>query len=370
MNAPQPPPTRTRTSRGWRLVAVIAAGLPLLVYAGLWLHERLTHVYTDDAHIAAGMITLSSRVAAPVTKADLMQGALVRKGDVLVELDARQATLELEALDARHAAMSAELAELESRIELVAGQVQSALARAQAQLAALEAAMAASNAQLKHAEREYRRLASMARGGHASAQALDQATFALEAARGRYRQAEAERDSAAAGVEEARLALRQPDLLEHRSEVLAARLNELDAARRQQALAVEDHTIRSPIDGVVDKVFVDSGEFVSAGQNLLMLHAPTDVWVEARVKETARAPLQVGQPVRLHVDAFPDRVYSGQVESIVSAATSQFALLPSPNPSGNFTKVTQRIPVRIRFDDPDPRLSPGMMVEVYIDIRR
>ena len=101
----------------------------------------------------------------------------------------------------------------------------------------------------------------------------------------------------------------------------------------------------------------------------MLTHNPKNIWVEANVKETVIRKLRVGQTVDIHIDAYPDEPYPGTVQNIGSAATSQFALLPSPNPSGNFTKITQRLPIRIAIQNPDPRLRPGMMVEVKIAIK-
>jgi membrane fusion protein, multidrug efflux system len=372
-DAPRPdtaPAAKRNGSRRRRWLLVLLIGLPLLAYGAFWAYERITHVYTLDARVEAGMITLSSRVPGWVTRLDLIQGDLVRAGDVLVELDDREARIRLEALEARYAATEAEVGELGHRIELVRAQGKSRYQAAQARLAALEAAQAASESRLRQAAREHERIVPMARDGMVSAQALDQAAHVLEEAGEQQRRARAELRTAMAEVAEAEATLREPQLLEQQQRVLAARLRELDAERRGQRLEIDDRVIRSPIDAVIDRVFVEPGEYVGPGQNLVMLHQPGAVWVEARIKETQLAPVRIGQPVRLKVDAFPGQTYTGKVVRIASAATNQFALLPSPNPSGNFTKVTQRIPVRIAFDEPDDRLSPGMMVEVYIDIRR
>ncbi|MFW5824169.1 MAG: HlyD family secretion protein, partial [Marinobacter sp.] len=116
------------------------------------------------------------------------------------------------------------------------------------------------------------------------------------------------------------------------------------------------------------RTFVETGEYLSAGQPILMMYQPDNVWIEAKVKETDVRKLSVGQAVKIRVDAWPDRDFSGEVELIGRSATSEFALIPSSNPSGNFTKVTQRIPVRISVDEGDRSLlSPGMMVVVSVD---
>ena len=122
------------------------------------------------------------------------------------------------------------------------------------------------------------------------------------------------------------------------------------------------------LNGVVSRTFIDKGEFVRPGQRLMLIHDPNNIWVEANIKETELRHLEVGMPVTLSVDAFPDHAFEGMVERIGQAATSEFALLPNPNPSGNFTKVTQRVPIRISVAQEDTMLRPGMLVVVEIDI--
>ena len=138
----------------------------------------------------------------------------------------------------------------------------------------------------------------------------------------------------------------------------------------KQKLDLNDRTIRSPVDGVIDKTFIKVGEYVTPGQRLALAHDPAKIWIEANIKETQIRKLKIGQRVELGVDAYPDIAFEGRVLSIGNATTSEFALLPSPNPSGNFTKITQRMAVRIAIDQKDDLLRPGMMVEVNIDIRK
>jgi membrane fusion protein (multidrug efflux system) len=145
----------------------------------------------------------------------------------------------------------------------------------------------------------------------------------------------------------------------------------LTAQRDRAALDLRDRTIAMPFDGSVDRVFVDPGEYVVPGQRILLLHDPSRVRVEANVKETQLRFFRPGTAVRLGVDAWPGRRFEGVVERVGGAATSEFALLPTPNPSGNFTKITQRLTVRIRVEPPPPEgmLRPGMMVVVTGEAR-
>ncbi|MGA7985724.1 MAG: efflux RND transporter periplasmic adaptor subunit, partial [Burkholderiales bacterium] len=158
----------------------------------------------------------------------------------------------------------------------------------------------------------------------------------------------------------------QLEVLAAQREVLEQREAELGAKLARQRLDLEDRVVKSPLRGVIDRTFVEPGEYVGAGQRLLLMHDPASVWVEANIKETQLARLAPGQRVEVHVDAFPERDLDGRVERIGNSATSSFALLPTPNPSGNFTKVTQRVPVRISIAQRAGRLRPGMMVEVRI----
>jgi membrane fusion protein (multidrug efflux system) len=105
------------------------------------------------------------------------------------------------------------------------------------------------------------------------------------------------------------------------------------------------------------------------GQRILMFHNPDNIWVEANVKETDIGRIRPGMKADIRVDAYPGQHFTGKVFRIGRAATNKFALLPDPNPSGNFTKITQRLPVRILLDEKNPGLRPGMMVEVYIALR-
>jgi membrane fusion protein (multidrug efflux system) len=137
---------------------------------------------------------------------------------------------------------------------------------------------------------------------------------------------------------------------------------------RRQALDIKDRTILSPVDGVIDTTFVNEGEYVRPGQRLMLIHDPSQIWVKANIRETELRYVKIGAPVEISVDAFPDRIFKGEVFRIGNTTTSEFSLLPSPNPSGNFTKITQRLPVRIKVTQDGELLRPGMMVEIDIVI--
>ena len=138
---------------------------------------------------------------------------------------------------------------------------------------------------------------------------------------------------------------------------------------RRQEMDIADRTIVSPTNGKVVMTFVRKGEHVMPGQRIAMFHDPNEIWVEANVKETDIGLLKPGMQADIYVDAYPGKVFRGEVYRVGQVATNKFALLPDPNPSGNFTRITQRLPVRIRLADKDRALRPGMLVEVAIAIR-
>ena len=158
------------------------------------------------------------------------------------------------------------------------------------------------------------------------------------------------------------------DVLDAERAVLATKVRQAKARIARQALGVEEHSVVAPADGVISRTFTEVGEFLRLGQRVALLHDPNEIWVEANVRETEIGRVRAGQAVSIVVDAYPDESIKGKVERIGQATTGEFALLPTPNPSGNFTKVTQRLPVRIGLTQREDRLRPGMLVEVDIAV--
>ena len=170
-------------------------------------------------------------------------------------------------------------------------------------------------------------------------------------------------------LEEARIDQDKITVIDAQIAALDHQVANLAAQMHQQDVDVADRTIKSPIPAVIDRTFVLPGEYVAAGQRILLLHNPAEVWIEANIKETEVGRLKLGQKVLVSVDAYSGERFVGKVARIGSATTARFALLPTPNPSGNFTKITQRVPVKIDMVEMPKPLTPGMMVEVEIDVR-
>ncbi|MDD9877065.1 MAG: HlyD family secretion protein [Magnetovibrio sp.] len=364
---PAAPGTDTRKRRLPPSILVLVAALAAGGFFGYReFQDRIAFLHEEDARVQADMVTISSRVAGWVTRVAVAEGQSVAAETPLVVIDDREARLIVDELHAQMQGVEAQKARLRAERDLVEKQTASRLTAERSELSAAEVTVSSLVPQLNLAKRELERTRSLFDQKVASRRQLDQAETQLQrierehsiaiaklkGARARVKQAEAEK---------ARLGVLAGDL-----EVLVKRQVEIQAKIKRHELDLADRTIESPLQGIVDKKFVDVGEYVTPGQRLMLVHDPSKVWIEANIKETQIERLKVGQQVDVHVDAYPDEAFVGRVQRIGNTATSAFALLPSPNPSGNFTKITQRLPVRIAIEQRQGRLRPGMMVEVKI----
>lgn len=363
--AATPPPRRL--PRRFRFAALGVLALAAVAGAADWLHYRATHVYTDDSRIAAREVTVSSEVAGRVTERPVLAGDSVRAGDLLVGIDTEPAELAVSEAEADLAAAEAGIRQLEAEKTLLAEQLESRRRAGEAALAAAQAEHRASEAELENLQSDYERARSLKERELIAAYLFEDAHEKLLTAEQHELEAGARVDSARADLaviasERTRLEVldRQIAALEAKAEAARARV----AERRYELMR---HAVAARFDGVVDQTFVDEGEYVAPGQRLLMYHDPEAIWVDANFKETDFRKLGLGAHATITVDAYPDREFDGEVVRLGQAATSEFALLPSPNPSGNFTKVAQRLPVRIALHQVDGLLRPGMMVEVTVD---
>jgi membrane fusion protein (multidrug efflux system) len=357
--------------RHMRLGIAAALLLAVLGAAGTYLHRLYTHVIVDDARIAADMIAISSRVPGWVREVRVIAGDRAPSGEVVVRIDSRESELALAEIEARLASLAARRRELEARIVQVDATNSSQQDAQRARLEAARAALPAAEAERIFAESEYRRAQELMATGSGTRQRHDLTRALQDAARQKVLAAAAEIQNAEAQLAAAVAAREELTVLQRQLETLDPQQRELTAQRDRAALDLRDRTIAMPFDGSVDRIFVDPGEYVTPGQRIMLLHDPSKVRVEANVKETQVRFFRPGTAVTVSVDAWPGRHFEGVVERVGGAATSEFALLPTPNPSGNFTKITQRLTVRIRLEPPPPPglLRPGMMVVVVGEAR-
>lgn len=352
-----------------RIIAIAAVLLIASTYGARELHLRLTHVYEYDARVSADIVTVSSRADGWVMELAVREGMTVDAGQVLVRIDDRVSKLRVGALQSQIQGVQAERARLRAEWRLAESQTDALMRTRTSTILVRDRALSALRSDLDLARLELERNKTLFQTRVVNERQLQTSQAAVVKLESQIQQLQAERDQATGSLEEAKSEHHRLNVIDAQIAALSHEEANLEAQLSQQLVDVADRTIRSPVPAVIDRTFVLPGEYVAAGQRILLLHDPAEVWVEANIKETQIQRLKLGQPVRISVDAYPGEIFEGRVARIGSATTARFALLPTPNPSGNFTKITQRIPVKIDVVALPKPLKPGMMVEVEIDIR-
>jgi membrane fusion protein (multidrug efflux system) len=329
-------PRRALLLSGLAVLALVAAALGLRQ----WSFAR-THVTSDNAQVEGHIIPILTRVGGYVAEVAVDDDQAVRAGQVLVRIDER---------------------DLRARLEQTEGDLANALAmagqggepgQAAAQLAAARAAVVQAEAADRRAHSDLERYRALSERGIVSRQQLDAAETGAAGAHAALQAAKDQVEAASAAVRGA-----------------ASRAEAARGARDQAALMLSYAVIHSPVDGVVSRRSVEVGQLVQAGQPLMSVVPLHDVWVVANLKETEVEHVKPGAQVEIAVDSYPGRRFRGRVESLSPATGARFSLLPPDNATGNFTKVVQRIPVRIRVEagaDTLHPLRPGMSVKVVVD---
>ena len=352
-----------------RLWIIAAGALVLLVWAGSWIFHRWTHVYIDDARVDGEVVTISSRVSGWITELPVIEGDEVKKGQMIARVDERDSVLYRGVLKARLDAIESQMVVMQAQTGQVHQETLGKFTSETNRLAAAEAEVASLEANLKQARQDHDRAADVYAKQYISAQDMERARTAYQQAQQAHRKAQAEVAAVRGTLSAAGGSRKQVSVMGRQLLVLGHQAAEIRAEIERQEVDIADRTIKSPADGRIVMTFVRKGEHVAVGQRIAMFHDPNQIWVEANVKETAIGLLRPGMKAEVRLDAYPGRIFRGEVFRIGQAATSKFALLPDPNPSGNFTKITQRLPVRIVLLEKDAQLRPGMMVEVDIAVR-
>jgi membrane fusion protein (multidrug efflux system) len=358
---PTEPAPETKKSRipGWGLPAlrvVVVAGIAFFAWyvAGHWNRWTGAARYesTDDAYMSGDVTPLSAKVSGYVEKVAVGDYQSVRKGDLIVQIEDSDYRAALEQAEAGLAAAQATLANLANQKD-----IQGALIRQ------AEATIEATKADLERYTLEAKRQRDLVKTFSGTPQLLEQA------------EDNQKRTAAQLQLNNAQLDQQKAQLasLDVQEKQLAA---QVEAARAQVKLARNnlDYTrIVSPADGLVGQRQVRAGQFVNVGTQVIAVVPLPNIWVTANFKETQMTNVREGNPATVTVDAFPDLALTGRVDSWSPGTGSTFALLPPDNATGNFTKVVQRVPVKIVLD-PNSALGklvrPGMSVEATIDTGR
>lgn len=320
-----------------------------VVGAGGWAWARSNgETSTDNAYLRGDLTSLAPKVSGYITAVEVKDNESVHAGDILFRIDERDYRARLAQAVANVDAAEARLTNVDAETEL-----QHALIRQ------AEAQKRSAEAELNLATKAYGRRRELIRSNTISQAHVDES----DAARSRA-EAGVSAASATIDAQQQRIAV-----LASQREAAVAAVAQAEAARDLAQIDLESTVVRAPVDGVIGNRQVRIGRFVTPGTPLLDIVPVADVWVVANFKETQLEYLQPGQKVHITVDGFPNERIEGVVDSFAPGSGSAFSLLPTDNATGNFVRVVQRVPVKIRFaTNPLPgRLVPGLSARVFVD---
>jgi membrane fusion protein, multidrug efflux system len=345
-------PRRTVLRQLWLpLLVLILIGGALAgnwwLLVGRWLES------TDNAFIQGDIAVLGARIEGHVAAIRVTDNQAVKAGDPLVELD--QAIWKARLSEAEAALGAAEAAIVTARQQVV---------QHRAQITAAEATVEQARAEQVRADADARRAGELVNSGWTSRQAAERATADIRKANG----------AVAAGLAQLSVTRQQVDVLQATLAQAEARRDQARAALERARIDLDNTMLRAPFAGIVGNRAAQLGQYVRTGQPLIAVAPPPErQWVVANFKETQLTQMRIGQPVRLRPDALPGLVLEGRVESLAPATGALFSLLPPENATGNFTKVVQRVPVRLALTPGQaagtPLLRPGLSVRAEVDTR-
>lgn len=379
------------------LVIGIIVAIAIVLWGIRWFSYARTHQSTDDARVDANVIQISSKISERVSQVLVDAGQPVKKGQLLLvldntderaKLDQAKANLQLAQQNLQSGSLQGAggVSQAQAEISNAAAQVPAAQAQAdaaQAQVQVAQAQVPAARQALARAQADLSRTQSLVNTGDLPRQQLDAAKAAQAQAAAQYRsaldsvsaaQANALAASSKIGAAQAGVSAAQGGLTAAQGKLSQAQATGQVAAQRaaldiaQQQLGYTK--IYSPVDGFVGQRNVDVGQTVNTASTLLTIIPSNDLFITANFKETQVGAMRPGQPVDVSIDAYKGVKCRGIVDSINPASQNTYALVPAQNATGNFVKVTQRIPVRVKLTDcKDLALRPGMSVETSVQVR-
>lgn len=390
-------PERDGTSR--RKLVLGAVAMLAVVGASGWYVTHRGFQSTDDAQVDGEVVAVPARLSATVTHVRFAENQQVKAGDLLAELDDAPAKAKLAQAEAMLAAARATADAMDAEVQVAEANAVGNKTVAEAGLHSAAVGVTSFSDQIQEGEAQvrsaevsfaqstadYERAKQLFATGSIAKAEMDRAETAhnvsesaLAGARARLGTLKESANQARSRVVEASARVKQSSLVEPlvrqaraRADAAHAQVDTAAAARDLAALDLSYTKIVAPRDGVVSKKSINEGQTVSPGQAIVQLVTP-HTWVTANFKETQVGSMHVGQPATFTVDAYPGVDFSGEVESLSGATGARFTLLAPDNASGNFTKVVQRVPVRIRLHDAPAgmALRPGMSVDLTVDARK
>ncbi len=388
----QPTPPRVR-----RLPIVIGLALLIVGAGGGYSYLSAGQESTDAAQVTSDMLPVATRVSGQVVKVHIVENQLVKKGDLLAQLDSldfearvKQAEAELATAQAQSQAATAQVQVVDassrgglmSAKAMVSGSA-AGVGSAAAQIASARATVMRAETEMRKAKLDLERAKELRAANAVPQERLDAMQIAYDSSQAAVAQAQAQlavaresKLSAETRVREAKGRLDQSApvdaqlaVVKAQAELASARVRSAEAALDLAKLQLSYTKIVAPSDGIASKLTVHEGQLLGQGQPIVEL-VPTANYVIANFKETQIGSMKPGQSARIKIDTYPGRHFDGKIESLAGGTGSSFALLPADNASGNFVKVVQRVPVRIAWVAPpqDVALRAGLSAEVTVSV--
>lgn len=327
------------------VTCILLAG-SCIVWAVNYFWKYVHYEITNDATVEQYITPLNIRVAGYVKEIRFTEHQYVHSGDTLLVLDDREYRIHVKDAEAEY--MNAQGAK-----EVLLASIQSS----QTNIAIRDAEIEETAIRLNQEEKEYRRYANLMKEESVSRQQYEQIKADYESTQAHYEALRHQKEAAQSQFTET----------SRRQTGAEANILQREAALDMARLNLSYTVLTAPYDGYMGRRSLEVGQYVQTGQTISYLVRSSDKWITANYRETQIANLYIGQPVRIKVDAFPGKIFHGTVTAISEATGSKYALVPTDNSAGNFVKVQQRIPVRIRIDDASTdemeTLRAGMMVE-------
>ncbi|MCU1737872.1 MULTISPECIES: HlyD family secretion protein [unclassified Pseudomonas] len=348
---PVPPVSSTpvRRKQALRLGLLTLAVIGAVGYGGHWWWAGRFIEDTDDAYVGADVTVISAKVPGYISEVAVLDNQFVKAGDLLARIDVRDYRAALDKADGAVAAQQASLVNLDATEQLQ----QAVINQAKAQIDA-------SDAETQRAGDDHARYQNLVRSQAVSVESAQRVDATWKTARADHARAEA-------GLLAAR---RQLDVIESQRGQARAALQQAQAEREQAQLNIGYTELRAPVDGYIGNRRARVGTYAAAGSQLIAVVPARGLWVDANFKEDQLARMQAGQAVSIRADILPGREFHGHIESLAPATGAQFSVLPPENATGNFTKIVQRVPVRVRLDSADAQLGalrPGLSVVARVN---
>lgn len=341
---------KLKNSKKIKIAVLIVIAIGVLIFMGREIYYYIVYERTDDAYVEGTIVPIAPQVSGKVVRVYVDHNQRVKKGEPLVEIEPDDY-----------------LAEVKAKRENVNtlynqfNEISSSLNEAMARLKTIEANLEAARAQRILAEKEYQRIKSLYDEDLVSKSRFDSAESSLRVAIAKEKAAESQIKEVKSSINTltVKLKTQQYQIAKAQQELKLAEIN------------LKRTLIVAPRDGRIAKKSVEVGQYVRPGQLLMAIVDEQDIWISANFKETQIEKMRVGQPVKIKVDAYPGKTFIGHVDSFQPGTGAVFSLFPPENATGNFVKVVQRIPVRIKIDSPfdsEYPLWPGMSVIPYVDV--